>query len=169
MIMLVGIGWGKPVAIDANRLRPGPKIGMALVGIAGPISNLLLAVLLALPLRFHLLSFSGPMVSVAGIRTYFSTGCIFETLVSFSLGLAVFNLIPISPLDGSRIWQVLLPQRWYNAYARYEILGIILVIALVLGDAWLHLGILDRLLLPALNWLWQPIVGFGHPFSCILG
>src|SRR5712692_3485510 len=53
MILIVGLGWGKPVQIDAEKLKPGPKIGMALVAIAGPISNLLLAAVFAIPLRLH--------------------------------------------------------------------------------------------------------------------
>src|SRR5712692_2921743 len=50
MILFIGIGWGKPVMIKAENLKPNPKVGMALVAIAGPISNLLMAFLLALPL-----------------------------------------------------------------------------------------------------------------------
>ena len=53
MIIFVGLGWGKPVQIKAENLKPGPRIGMALVAGAGPISNILLAMVLAIPLRFH--------------------------------------------------------------------------------------------------------------------
>lgn len=167
MILVIGIGYGKPVRIDAEKLRPGPKIGMALVAIAGPITNLLLALILALPLRFHLVSLLSQKVLVlAGQPIYFSIGHLFQWMVTLSLGLAIFNLIPISPLDGSRLWQIILPRRWYYVFARYEIIGVFVVIGLVLADLYLRFGILDRVICPPLNFLWLPVVGFGHPIVC---
>ncbi len=168
MILFVGVGWGKPVQIKPENLRPGPKLGMALVAIAGPITNFLLAFVLALPLRFHLLTFTPQKVfALAGQNLYISPGCLFQTLVSLSLGLALFNLIPLSPLDGSRIWQIILPTRWYWVFARYELIGAFVVLALVLADIWLRLGIINRILFPPLQFLWGPLVGFGQPFDCL--
>ena len=167
LILIFPVGFGKPVQIDAEKLRPGPKIGMALVAIAGPITNFLLAFLLALPLRFHFVSFVPQKVfTLAGQNIFFSAGLLFETMVSLSLALGLFNLIPISPLDGSRIWQIILPSRWYWMVARYEILGVFVVIGLVLTDFYLHLGILNRIICPPIQFLWQPIVGFGQPSGC---
>ncbi len=169
MILIVGIGWGKPVGINGDKLRPGPKLGMALVAIAGPITNLLLAFALALPLRLHLVSFLPQRLFEAGGRGfYFSGGCLFNTLVTLSLGLALFNLIPVSPLDGSRLWQIVLPDRWYYVYVRYEIIGVFLIVGLVLADIYLQTGILSRIILPPLEFLWRPVAGFGAPFECIL-
>ncbi len=167
MILLLGVGWGKPVMIDGTRLRYGPKIGMALVAIAGPITNFLLAAILAIPLRLHLLPVTPIRVLTIGTWSlYLSIGCLWIMLVSLNLSLALFNLIPISPLDGSRLWQIILPDRVYFQYVRFEIIGILFVVALVLSDIWFHTGILERFLLPALNWLWYPLVGWGTPFSC---
>lgn len=167
MILLIGIGYGRPVRIDAEKLRPGPKIGMALVAVAGPVTNILLALVLALPLRFHLLSLLPQKVFELGGRSvYFSLGHLFEWMVTLSLGLAIFNLIPISPLDGSRLWQIILPTRWYYVFARYEIIGVFVVIGLVLMDLYLRVGILDRVICPPLDFLWRPVVGFGHPVVC---
>jgi len=61
-ILLLGLGWGRPVPIDATRLRPGPKVGMALVGLAGPVANLLTAAILAIPLRLHLIPFASQKI-----------------------------------------------------------------------------------------------------------
>lgn len=167
MILIVGIGFGKPVQIDAEKLRPGPKIGMALVAIAGPITNILLALVLALPLRFHLLTFTPQKIFViSGQSVYFSPGFLVQMMVSLSLALALFNLIPISPLDGSRLWQILLPTRWYYVFARYEIIGMFVVIGLVLANLYLRIGILNQVICPPVEFLWQPIVGFGHPVGC---
>ncbi len=164
MILIVGVGWGKPVAISAEKLRPGPKLGMALVAIAGPISNLLLAFVLALPIRFHWVLFTPQRIfTLGGKNIYFSTGVLLELLVTINILLALFNLIPISPLDGSRLWQIVLPNRWYYVWVRYEIIGVFIVVGLVLADVWLNTGILSNLLLPPLRLLWTPIVGWGAP------
>lgn len=170
MILFVGIGWGRPVPIDATKLRPNAKVGMALVAIAGPISNLILAVIFAMILRGRFLSFNPQKVfTLGGQNLYLAPACFIETFVALNLGLAIFNLIPLSPLDGSRIWQILLPDRWYWVLARYEIYGAFIVIALVVADIFFGLGILSRILSPALLALWRPLVGFGSPFSCIGG
>ncbi len=167
MILILGVGWGKPVQIDGARLRPGPKVGMALVAIAGPITNFALAGILALPLRFHLLPITPIRVFTLGAwNLSLSIGCLWIMLVSINLSLALFNLVPISPLDGSRLWQIILPDRIYFQYVKYEIIGILFVVALVLSDVWLGTGILERFLLPALRFLWYPLVGWGSPFSC---
>ena len=57
MLLVVGLGWGKPVPVDAERLRYGPQKGMALVGLAGPTANFITASIVAIPLRFHLVPF----------------------------------------------------------------------------------------------------------------
>ncbi len=174
MILVAGLGWFKPVLIKAENLRPGPKIGMALVAIAGPISNFLLAGVIALPLRLHWLSYAPePIFEFNQFKLFIAPACVLETIVSLSLALAFFNLIPISPLDGSRIWQIVLPEKWYWAYARYEVLGILLIVGLILVDRFVSptligTSVLSDLLSPPMNFAWRPLVGFGSPFSCVI-
>ncbi|MGB8646640.1 MAG: site-2 protease family protein [Anaerolineae bacterium] len=164
MMLIAGVGWGKPVAINGDKLRPGPKIGMALVAIAGPISNLLLAFVLALPIRFHLVQFTSQKVfELGGKSIYFSIGQLLLLVVMLNLALAIFNLIPISPLDGSRLWQIILPDRIYFIWVRYEIIGVFVVVGLVLADVWLQTGILTTILQGPLRALWGPVVGWGSP------
>jgi Zn-dependent protease len=168
MILLVGLGWGKPVMIKAENLKPGPQVGMALVGIAGPLSNLLLAIVASIPLRFHWVS----LLPQRFIETdwlpaqlqFFSVGRIILYVVFISLGLAVFNLIPINPLDGSRLWEIVLPARLYQRIARVEILGLGVVIALVLSDRFLGTNILMSILGPPIRFLWWQLVGMAPPF-----
>ena len=168
MILFVGVGWGKPVQIDATKLKPNPKVGMALVAIAGPISNLVLALLGALLLRTHWLTFTPQkFFSLGGQNFYLSPGFLLETFVLLNLGLMLFNLIPLAPLDGSRLWQILLPDRIYWQYARYEMFAAFLVVGLVLADLSLNLGILSRLLTSPLCGLWRILVGFGTPEMCL--
>lgn len=170
MILIVGLGWGKPVQIRAENLKPGPKIGMALVAIAGPISNLLLALLVSIPMRFHLVSLvsdiripldflpNGPSAVYVGI------GPLLLWIVWLNLALAVFNLIPINPLDGSRLWEIILPTRLYYQVSRIEILGLFLVIGLILSDRFLGTNVLATILIPPVGALWRLLTGMTPPF-----
>ena len=132
-MVLFGFGWAKPVPINARYFK-NPKRGMALSAAAGPISNLLLAMIFAILWRIELEI--APLV----VTTQFTYNVFFwlqEFLIagiSLNVGFAVFNLIPIPPFDGSRIFLVLLPQDLYFKIMRYERqLYAVLMIALVLG------------------------------------
>jgi len=167
MILLVGLGWGKPVMIKAEKLKPGPQVGMALVGIAGPLSNLLLATVASIPLRLHWVSLLPErFIEVEFLPAqlqFFSIGRIILYVVFISLALAVFNLIPINPLDGSRLWEIVLPTRLYARIARVDILGLFVVIALVLSDRFFGTNILMSLLGPPIRFLWYLLVGMAPP------
>jgi len=93
-----GFGWGKPVQVNPVRLRHGPAVGMGLVAIAGPVSNVILATLAAI--AYHLTS----LLNVLS-PTMFQ---FFVTFIQVNIGLALFNLIPIFPLDGFRVALALL-------------------------------------------------------------
>ena len=89
----LGIGWGKPVPVSPWRLKYGPRKGEALVALAGPLSNLLTALLFALPLRFLPRQvYSVPVLQIA-----------LQALVSTNIVIAMFNLLPIPPLDGHSV------------------------------------------------------------------
>jgi Zn-dependent protease len=90
-----GIGWGKPVPVNPANLRTNPRVGMGLTAAAGPFSNLVLATLFAIPFRLGL----GGSMAVAEF--------LFAMIVT-NVGLAVFNLIPLPPLDGFSVLQGLL-------------------------------------------------------------
>lgn len=97
MLVMVGFGWGKPVPFAPNKLRSA-RFGAALVGIAGPVVNIILAFLAAF---IYLQLNPGPPV---GLLDRFIITCLY-----LNVGLALFNLMPIPPLDGSRILSALLP------------------------------------------------------------
>ncbi len=159
-MLLVGLGWGKPVRIDANKLRLGPQWGMALVGIAGPISNLLMAALLAIPLRLHLVPFMPQFI----FGFPFAWGELVSWMIWLNLALAVFNLIPFSPLDGSRLVAAFLPQKWFYTLARYEIYGLYIFLALIILERFTETGILASIIFPPVEFLWWNLVGMTPPF-----
>ncbi len=171
MILIVGLGWGKPVRIDAEKLKPGPKIGMALVAAAGPVSNVLLAAVLGFPIRMHWV----PLVSNIRIpldflplgltALYVGIGPLLLWTVWLSLALAVFNLIPLNPLDGSRLWEIILPTKLYYQVARVEIFGLFIVLGLILSDRFLGTNIFGQLLVPPVGALWRFLIGMTPPFQ----
>lgn len=123
MIILVGFGYAKPVSVNARNFK-NPKVGMALTALAGPCANLLMALLCLLCKNIVL------TVSATGILAN-AFAIFFIFAASINVGLAVFNLLPIPPLDGSRILQLLIPQKYYFRIMQYE-RYIILVVFILL-------------------------------------
>ena len=136
MMLVAGFGWAKPVPVNPNYFRK-PKQGMAITALAGPVSNFLLALLLLLGARVMYTHAAYTAVNQA----------IFDFLLStaiLSVGLGLFNLVPIPPLDGSKVLFSLLPNHVYNRILRYERYGMILLWGLVLlgvGDTYLNQAI----------------------------
>mgnify|MGYP000426244514 CR=1 FL=1 len=140
LLMTVGspiiFGAAKPVPVDFSRLKPR-RWGMTLVSLAGPLSNLGLAILFIIPLKLGLTNaISGPILVQAAI---------------INLVLAVFNSLPIPPLDGSKVVASLLPEQAMETILSWERYGFILIFAL------LYIGVLDRVLNPILTLFFRVI------------
>jgi Zn-dependent protease len=158
MLLLAGFGWGKPVPVNPVNFRNGRR-GMAMVGVAGPGFNVLLAVLLALPFQMGLvdLPFRFPTLTEPDMAVWAST--ILTYAVFINVILAVFNLLPFSPLDGSQILTGVAPQQWLPYVLRLQVYGPILLVAVVMADIFLGLGIIGRVIFPVVNWATTLLLG----------
>ena len=125
MMFAAGFGWAKPVPVDPRYFKK-PKQGMAVTALAGPVSNFLLAVLLILISKAIYL-----YAPYTAVWDAVFTFCLY-TAAPLSIGLGLFNLLPIPPLDGSKVLGVLLPDEAYSELMRYERYGILLLLALSL-------------------------------------
>ena len=149
MMLVAGFGWARPIPVNPNYFKK-PRQGMALTALAGPVSNLLLALLLLIPARL--------IYTYAHYSVFNQTALDFLTsTAALSIGLGLFNLIPIPPLDGSKVLAVLLPERAYRWLMRYERFGIFALWLLV------ALGVGGRDMSLAIRWVYTlfcRIVGF---------
>ncbi len=144
-MMIFHVGWAKPVPINTRHFRK-PKRDMALTGAAGPLSNLTLALVHLILLRVVMLFFTdafyedtfaflirNPSVVYKGSLSFTFASLVVYLLelgVIMNISLAIFNLIPIPPFDGSRIFYAFLPQRLYFGVMKYE--RIIMLVMMVL-------------------------------------
>ena len=148
-----GIGWGKPVPVDPRYLRKGPRVGMGMVAAAGPVSNLILAAIAAVPIRLAL-SLPWSLLNLLAI------------LISVNISIALFNLLPLPPLDGASILRGILSTiraRWAyqvsDALDRMQVQGPIIFLLLIVVDQVLPISILGLILGTPYRLLFRLIVG----------
>ena len=141
-------GWAKPVPVNFNRLD-NPRIGMMLVGAAGPAMNLLLATVAAVVLGLY----AGTLVAPPeGVSEYVFGGL--QLFIVINVFLALFNLLPIPPFDGSHIVEGLLPRSMAAHYAKLRNVGMLLFVALIAATwAFPDAGIIDKVIGPPVEWV----------------
>jgi Zn-dependent protease len=153
MLIVVGFGWAKPVQVNPANLRRNSSAGMLWVSLAGPAANGLLAILGALPLRFALV----PLTSGTGILP--SAGEFLYNFVTINLLLMLFNLFPISPLDGEKIFGFFIPAAWANTYARIQSYGSLILLTLVFLLPLVNIDIIGGIMYPVLLGLRTLLIG----------
>lgn len=159
VMLLVGFGWAKPVPVNARYFKK-PKLGMALTALAGPVSNLLAAIVGGLIYNgiYTILIKNNGIRLVVDYTTYsyryeYSPAFMqyvllfFEFFIVINISLAVFNLIPVPPLDGSKILMAFLPDKAIYKIYQYQFYFSIALFVLVMA------GGVSMLLLPVQRWL----------------
>ena len=138
--VVFGFGWARPVPVNPRNFED-PRRGMLQVALAGPLANVTLAFLV------------GALLKAPGLALDSLTAAALLTLIRINIILALFNLIPIPPLDGSRILEALLVGRQALTYHRLQPYGTLLLLVL------LYTGIVGRVMLPAVRWLFHASTG----------
>lgn len=148
-------GWAKPVPVNAARLG-NPRFGMMAVAAAGPATNFLLALIGAAALG---------LASASGEPSDLVTQGLF-TFILINLFIALFNLLPIPPFDGSHIVEGALPRRWAVAYEKLRPYGMLLFLGLI-ALAWVFpaFDVIQRLIGPPVEWLLGHYLAFAALFA----
>ncbi|MCC6639206.1 site-2 protease family protein [Candidatus Falkowbacteria bacterium] len=150
LLLIIGFGWGKPVPVNHYNLK-FPKWGPALVGVAGPISNLLFALVAGYTFMAFAPSGLNPVDLYAVLGSASNLMLIFLSfLVVYNIMLMVFNLLPIPPLDGSSILFAILPPQYDKVVWWLQTRGPMVLFGFIIADSLFNLGI------------------FAHSFSSVL-
>ena len=154
MLLFVGFGWAKAVPVNMDNFR-NPKMGMALTALAGPMSNFLFALLIAIfqvPL-FRLLH-GGGLGNYVGELLFFT--------IQINVILGIFNLVPIPPLDGSKIVFSFLRDSHYELLMQYERFGFLLLFALIFWGGGLTGGPLLDIMSATFQWVFDVTRGLSR-------
>jgi Zn-dependent protease len=147
MLFIARIGWGRPVPFNPHYLK-NPKRDSALIALAGPLSNLIIVAIIAVPYRM--------LTQVTALDS--ASLKLFGTIISLNIVLMAFNLIPVPPLDGSKVLLSLLPSRLYPQIFRYRNYGYGLLVLLLLSPQLFGFSILGRIIMPIHTFFWEIIL-----------
>lgn len=141
MLLFAGFGWAKPVPVNPYNLRRKNNAGLMWVSLAGPLSNLILAVIAALPLRFGLVSYFN--TSTNFLPTF---GQFLLEFVVINITLFLFNLIPLAPLDGEKVLTFFLPANLARSYEKVRPYGPMILLAIAFIGPLVNFDILGMII-----------------------
>lgn len=147
-ILLFGFGWAKPVGVNPYNFKK-PKRDMAITAFAGPLSNLIVALICMI-----IVNIVGIIVQNHFLMPLYYVGIFFMYIAQINIALAVFNLIPIPPLDGSKVLFAVLPNKYYYSIMKYErYIYFVLIALIVVGALDLPLNILSDFVFNLLSYI----------------
>ncbi|MEG1687271.1 MAG: site-2 protease family protein [Angelakisella sp.] len=153
LMLLTGFGWAKPVPVSAGNFK-NVKRDMAITSLAGPASNLLLALLSMVAFKGILLLGSVGVLEGISPNVVYAMTQMLLIMLSINISLALFNLLPVPPLDGSRLLTALLPYKLYYGVMKYErIIMAVLFVGLLTGVLSVPLNAASHWMLGALDFL----------------
>lgn len=141
VLMVYGFGWAKPVPVNEYKLSRTSKSAPMLVALAGPVSNLLLALLIAIPARFFLTAFPATLARIV------------LSFVGINIILLFFNLIPLFPLDGEKVLMGLLPYNGQARLAEMRRFGFFPLLIALFFLPWIGLDVIGWLIIGPSSWL----------------
>jgi Zn-dependent protease len=154
LLLIAGFGWAKPVPINPYVLKQRSRSAVMWVSLAGPLSNLLMAFLAAMPLRFGLVPYSTTQSGFFPTPFYF----LLEFII-INLSLMVFNLLPVSPLDGEKVLEFLLPTSALETFNRIRPYGPIILMVAVFALPYIGIDLIGMIMTPIIRGLIQLFVG----------
>lgn len=154
MILVSGFGWGKPVPVNPYQMRGRSLTSMAVTAASGPLSNLLLATLFAAPIRLDLIP---ERMWYTSWGDWLITGLLLATWIN--VGLALFNLLPIAPLDGFSVALGILPLPWARKLAGIQQYGPMILLALIALGSLGNLDLLGWILGPPMRLISSLLLG----------
>jgi Zn-dependent protease len=156
MMILVGFGWAKPVPINPYALQRRSSAATMLVSLAGPMSNLVMAVLASIPFRLGLVSIYD-IHQPTGILPNLAT--FFYLFISINLLLMLFNLIPLFPLDGEKVLEYLLPPAGVRILDNIRPYSSIILLVIFLVLPLIGVNLIGGILYPAMNTITKFLIG----------
>jgi Zn-dependent protease len=163
LLVFAGFGWGKPTPVNPYNMRIEPRAGMAITAAAGPISNLIIATAMAIPIRAGWTPWHNPflLTRAVGWGTSDYLGLFFSAGVLLNCVLAVFNFLPLAPLDGFRIWVGILPLELAQPLARLEQYGMLILMALFFLAPLIGINFFDSVVRPPVEGISRALTGVG--------
>lgn len=150
LLLIAGFGWGKPTPVNPMALRNG-RMGMATVAACGPISNLVIAAALAAPIRFGVVEWHAPFSSTLGWTSGDYVGLFLSFSILLNVILALFNLLPIAPLDGFKVAVGILPIDLARSFVKTEQYGMPILMILLFMPYLIGVSPFQEILLPAVD------------------
>ena len=154
MLIFAGFGWAKPVPINPYAIKRNASSGVMWVSLAGPFSNLGMAILGAIPLRLNLVHYTQPIAWIFPSLYEF-----FFEFVLINLALLLFNLIPLAPLDGEKVLDYFLPPSWLSVFDNIRPYSPIILLALVFLGPLVGIDIIGWIMGPPLRAMMSLLTG----------